>query len=235
MALRLIEMMLSKRDRSIVPELLGKQKIIEILEFPLVDGKMLIRILLDAEESEAVLDILEKKYVHIKEFRLVVLPVEATMPRAEPDPTNAKGEVSEEKVPEHIGREELYEDIKDATRCSKVYLIMVVLSTIVASIGLQQNNMAMIIGAMVIAPLLGPNMASALGTTLGDWPLLGRASLTNLAGVSVAIVMSVIIGFFMHVDPAVTEVAARTRVGFTDIFVALASGSAGALAFTTGV
>ena len=142
---------------------------------------------------------------------------------------------SEDSSPERIGREELYEDIKDAAQCSRVYLAMVVLSTIVAIVGLAYNSVAMIIRAMVIAPLLGPNMAMALGTTLGELPLLGRAMRTSLAGIVMVMVLSAIIGALVHVNPGLTEVASRTRVGLGEIAVALASGCAGALAFTTGV
>ena len=107
---------------------------------------------------------------------------------------------------------------------------MVVLSTIVAAIGLHQNSVAIIIGAMVIAPLLGPNVALALGTTLGDLSLLRRALLTALAGIAAAMALSVIIGALRHVDPALSEVASRTRVTLDDTAVALASGCAGAVA-----
>ena len=156
---------------------------------------------------------------------MVILPVAATLPRAEPEPAAAAEQPpTEEKSPERISREELYEDIKDAARCSRIYLAMVVLSTIVAAIGLHQNSVAIIIGAMVIAPLLGPNMALALGTTLGDLSLLRRSLLTNLAGVATALVLSVAIGALVHVNPAAPEVASRTRVGLGDIAVALASG-----------
>lgn len=88
---------------------------------------------------------------------------------------------------------------------------------------------------MVIAPLLGPNMALALATTLGDLTLLRRALLTALAGVATAIVLSVILGVLLQVSPASPEMASRDAVGLGDIVVALASGAAGALAFTTGV
>ena len=142
---------------------------------------------------------------------------------------------SEEKPPERISREELYEDIKNGAQCSRIYLAMVVLSTIVAAIGLHQNSVAIIIGAMVIAPLLGPNVALSLSTTLGDLSLLRRALLTALAGIAAAMALSVIIGVLRHVDPALSEVASRTRVRLDDTAVALASGCAGALAFTTGV
>lgn len=112
---------------------------------------------------------------------------------------------------------------------------MAVLSTIVAVVGFYHNSVTIIIGAMVIAPLIGPSMALSLATTLGDLSLLWRALLAALAGVGTATVLSAIIGAIMHVDPTLTEIATRTRVGFGDIIVALAAGCAGAVAFTTGV
>jgi len=230
MALRLIEMVLREKDGGDVRELLKECKVLEHRQIRLPDGEVLVRILLDAEQSEAVLDLFEERYVGGQGNRAVILPVVATLPRNEPEPA-----ASEEKPPERISREELYEDIKNGAQCSRVYLAMVVLSTIVAAIGLHQNSVAIIIGAMVIAPLLGPNVALALGTTLGDLSLLRRALLTALAGIAAAMVLSVIIGALWHVDPALSEVASRTRVRLDDTAVALASGCAGALAFTTGV
>ena len=236
MALRLIEMVLQEKDGAEVGELLKEHKVFEHRQIRLSDGEVLVRILLDAEKSEAVLDLLEKKYAGGEGNRLVVLPVEATLPRAEPEPAAPPDQPApEEKSPERIGREELYEDIKDAARCSRVYLAMVTLSTIVAAVGLYYNSVAIIIGAMVIAPLLGPNVALSLATTLGDLPLLRRALLTALAGIATTMVLSVIIGLLLQVDPTTPEMASRNAVALGDIAVALASGCAGALAFTTGV
>jgi uncharacterized hydrophobic protein (TIGR00341 family) len=236
MALRLIEMVLKEKDGGEVRELLKEHKVLEHRQVQLSGGEVLVRILLDAEQCEAVLDLLETQYAGGEGNRVVILPVEATLPRAEPEPAAVSRQPpSEVKSPERIGREELYEDIKDAARFSWVYLAMGVLSTVVAAIGLQHNSVAIIIGAMVIAPLLGPNVAFALGTALGDLSLLRRALLTNLAGIATAMVLSVLIGVLMHIDPASPEVASRTQMGLGDIAVALASGCAGALAFTTGV
>jgi uncharacterized hydrophobic protein (TIGR00341 family) len=114
-------------------------------------------------------------------------------------------------------------------------MAMAVLSTVVATIGLDYNSVAIIIGAMVIAPLLGPNVAMALGTTLGDLLLLRRAVLTALAGIATTMALSVAIGVLLQVSPTTPEIASRSGVGVGDIVVALASGCAGALAFTTGV
>jgi uncharacterized hydrophobic protein (TIGR00341 family) len=227
MALRLIEMVLWEKDGEEVRELLKEHKMLEYRQVRLPEGEVLVRILLDAEQSETVLDLLEKRFTGGEVNRVVLLPVEATLPRAEPEPAATPGQPPpEEKSSERIAREELYEDIKDAARCSRIYLAMVVLSTIVAAIGLQYNSMAIIIGAMVIAPLLGPNVALAFDTTLGDMSLLRRALLAALAGIATAIALSVIIGLLVYVDPALSEVASRTQVRPGSIAVALASGCA---------
>jgi len=244
MALRLLEMVLPEKDSAGVRELLNHCKVLENRQIRLADREVLVRILLDAEESESVLDLLEKRYTGVEGNRVVILPVEATLPRDEPEPEpepepkpNATPEQSPtaEKPPERFGREELYEDIKNGARLSRVYMTMVALSTVVAAIGLNQNSVAIIIGAMVIAPLLGPNVALSLGITLGDLSLLRHGLLTALAGVVAALVLSVILGMLLNVDPTLSEMASRTRVELGDVAVALASGSAGALAFTTGV
>ncbi|MDZ4863470.1 MAG: TIGR00341 family protein [Gemmatimonadota bacterium] len=235
MALRLIEMVLPEKDGADVRELLKKRKVLEHRQLRLSEGEVLVRILLDAEHSEGVLDLLDERYAGEKGNRVLVLPVEATLPRAEPQPTAATGQASEqENPPARIGREELYEDIKDAAQCTAVYLTMVVLSTVVAAVGLYYDSVAIIIGAMVIAPLLGPNMALSLGTTLGDLSLLWRALKTAVAGIATTMVLSVIIGMLVEVNPESPEVASRNAVAPGDLAVALASGCAGALAFTTG-
>ena len=240
MALRLLEMVLQEKDGAGVRALLNECKVLEHRHIRLADGEVLVRILLDAEQSETVMDLLEKRYSGGEGNRVVILPVEATLPRAQAEPEPEAAATSEqsppeEKPPERIGREELYEDIKNGARLSRVYMAMVALSTIVAAIGLYYNSVAIIIGAMVIAPLLGPNVALSLGTTLGDLSLLRHGLQTALAGIAAAMVLSVAIGVLLQVNPATPEIVSRLGVGFGDIAVALASGSAGALAFTTGV
>ena len=113
--------------------------------------------------------------------------------------------------------------------------MLVVLSSVVASIGILKDNVAIIIGAMVIAPLIGPNIALAFGTTLGDTDLIGRALRANIAGVAAALAFSVLTGVVFSVDPGIRELASRTDVGFGDIALALAAGIAWTLAFTKGL
>jgi uncharacterized hydrophobic protein (TIGR00341 family) len=241
MTLRLIEMVIPEHTSEELRQLFVEQPVLELRQIGLSDGEVMVRILLEGEKSEAVLDLLENKYAGQEGFRVVILPVEATLPRVEqaeeaaPAGPPSEEEPPEEKPPERISRHELYEDISDAARFSRVYFAMVVLSAIVATIGLEHNSVAVVIGAMVIAPLLGPNMALALATSLGDLPLAKRAALTSLGGVATVAVMTAIIGALLHVDPTMSELASRTKVGLSDVALALAAGCAGALAFTTGV
>ena len=122
MALRLIEMVLPEQDGKEVQELLKEHKMLEHRQIRLSDEEVLVRILLEAEQSEVVLDLLEKRFTGKEGNRVVILAVEATLPRAEPEPIDAPEQaVPEEKSPERISREELYEDIKDAAQCTRIY------------------------------------------------------------------------------------------------------------------
>jgi uncharacterized hydrophobic protein (TIGR00341 family) len=186
------------------------------------------------------LDTLENKFAGIDGFRMVLLPVEATVPRFKENNTESSGSntIKPKDEPENnvlrISREELYSDIVDSTKFTNTYVAMVLLSAIVAAVGLLQDNVAIVIGAMVIAPLLGPNVALSLATTLGDFDLGFNALKTGSFGVVMALVLSIIIGYFFSVDPGIPQIASRINVGLSDIILALASGIAGVLAFTSG-
>lgn len=240
MSLRLIEIILpEKEDLERLRELLEDHPFIEIWEDEISGDKTVFKILVRAEESEEILDLLEKRFSKSEHFRIMLIPVEASIPR----PDKAKEEESEEEKENNknnkkigrISREELYADIDGQANITSVYIVMVVLSSIVASVGILKDNVAIIIGAMVIAPLLGPNIALALGTTLGDTDLIVRALKTNLAGIGATLVMSIAIGMLLYVDTSIGELASRTEVGLGDIAIALAAGVAGTLSFTRGL
>jgi uncharacterized hydrophobic protein (TIGR00341 family) len=104
----------------------------------------------------------------------------------------------------------------------------------VAAIGLVNDNVAVVIGAMVIAPLLGPNMALALATTLGDFSLVKSSLKANVSGLLMAVSLSIILGVWLQVDPSSQQIASRTHVALMDVVLALSAGIAGTLAFTAG-
>jgi uncharacterized hydrophobic protein (TIGR00341 family) len=240
MSLRLVEIVLPEDVEKDIEGLLAELQVLRVWHEKGPNKRIFMKLLIPAEETEAVLDALEKRYSTGEAFRIVLLPVEATLPRVEEpaEPPQKDQEASEEMAQTKIGRisrEELYQDILGVTQLSKVYLVMVVLSSLVAAIGILRDNVAVIIGAMVIAPLLGPNVALSLATTLGD-EKLGRTALkTTVVGVLVALAISVCLGMAVPVDTTIRELTSRTEVVLGDIALALAAGTAGALSFTTGL
>jgi Domain of unknown function (DUF389) len=212
---------LEEKDGAAVRELLKEHKVLEHRQLRLPDGEVLVRILLDAEQNEAVLDLLEKHYTGAEGNRAVILPVEATLPR----PSNRRPRRT-------AGADRPRGVVRGHQGCRAVFAGLSGDGGVVHHRGghrLDYNSVAIIIGAMVIAPLLGSNMALALGTTLGDLPLLWRAFRTSLAGIATAMALSAMLGMLLQVNPASPEMASRNGVGVGDVVVALASGSAGAL------
>ena len=127
MALRLIEMILPQEDKIVAYELLKEFKIISVWDEKSSENRLNMKLLVPAEETEAALDVLEKRFSAKDDFRILLLPVEASIPRPEPDlETAAKQETLEpgEDSKTDVGRihrEELYTDIQDVTKFSKVY------------------------------------------------------------------------------------------------------------------
>jgi uncharacterized hydrophobic protein (TIGR00341 family) len=198
-----------------------------------------MQILMPDNEIENLTDELSRSFTGIEGFRVNILNVAATIPRPEAPEKEKTGEQAapepEKKTPPRISREELYSSILNSIAIDRNFILLLVLSSIVAALGLQQNNQIIIIGAMVIAPMLGPNIALALATTLGDTELAWRA--LRAAGLALLIVLaiSLLLGFALDINPTTPEIASKTSVSIMDIAIALAAGSAGALAFTTSL
>jgi uncharacterized hydrophobic protein (TIGR00341 family) len=133
-----------------------------------------------------------------------------------------------------VSREEVYASIADGAKLHRHFMLLVVLSALVAAIGLAHDNTAAVIGAMVVAPLLAPNMAIALGLVLGDGSLVRRSLRTIGVGFALTLGFAMLLGLALDFDPTARELASRTRVTIWDLALALAAGCAGAVAFTTG-
>lgn len=250
MALRLIEIYLpadrAEEARSLLGEHFGSDDI-EAWFQTAGDERALVRVLVSAEEVQEILDALQRSFESVAGFRAFLLPVEATVPRldreeeAEEEEAAAdEGEVEGEErraggLGISVSREELYADVTDNVELSPMFLLLVALSSVVAAIGLVRDNVAVVIGAMVIAPLLGPNVALSLATTLGDVRLARRALKVNAAGMGLALALAIAIGLAISVPPDITEISLRTGAGLGDIVLALASGAAGVLTFTAGL
>jgi len=198
------------------------------LGFKSEDGRQAMRLLVPDEKAQAILDALQSAVGSQPRTFIMLIPVEASLPR----PSEAE-EKAEDKAA--ATREALYESVEKNARLDLNFVVLVVLSTIVATIGLIENNVAVVVGAMVIAPLLGPNLALALGTSLGDTDLIWKAMRTNASGIAVTVLLSALIGLAGYFDLGSAELMARTDVGLDSVALALASGAAAVLSMTTGL
>ena len=227
MPLRLIEVF-ARPDRMDVLAAIAER--FEALDFRrepgAADGTEACRIVARPEKQQELIDQLQGALGKDKPWRITIMPIEATIPELEQPE-------EERRSPEQATREELYAGVERDARINSTFLLLVVLSTIVAAIGLFESNVAIIIAAMLIAPLFGPNVAMAFGSTLGDRELVFRAAATNAAGIALSVACAAAAGLLMPFDATSVELMARTRLGYDNIILALASGAAGALSLTT--
>ena len=230
MSLRSIDIIINKHSKDEITSILESQQIKDFWIFT-SDKTLLVKGLISTDISEALLDKLEGAFSSQEGFRIIIHPVEATLPRIEEkDPKIKKGQSRPNKII-RVGREELYYDLAAETDLNWNFVILITLSSIVAGIGILQDNLAIIIAAMVIAPLIGPNMALAFATTLGDLKLAKKSAFTLLAGTLLALLICVIWGYY---DPSVQHIQHKTGISYGDLVLALVSGVAGVLAILRG-
>lgn len=141
-----------------------------------------------------------------------------------------------DRIAESLGvtegkKEEIYLQVSRSASLGDVsYWLQVLFAAGIATLGLVLNSPAVIIGAMLISPLMGPILASGLALAAGDLVLGARAAvnltLSCLAAVSFAVLLVAVLPFREVTD----EIAARTQPNTLDLVIALFSGAVGSVA-----
>ena len=116
------------------------------------------------------------------------------------------------------------------------FAVLLFLSTVIAAYGVLADSTATVIGAMIIAPLMIPIMATAAGLVMGDMRRAGRALLTVFGGIAGVIFTAWFIGTFLNTTVVSyttnTQIVGRISPSLTDLAIALACGAAGAFAMS---
>lgn len=232
---RLLELMVPHKEVEEALEIAKEQEPLGVWTDEQGEGCSIVRVLVDTNRTESLSDTLSDKFSGLDGFRIMLFTVEATLPQPKIEEEEKNKEKEKEKETGRISREELYADVSSGSELSKVYIGLVILSTLVAGVGLMRDDVAVIIGAMVIAPLLGPNVSLSLAATLGDTQLAWRSLKANAAGLFASLGVALLMGLVLTVDTGVDQIISRTQVNLGDITIALAAGSAGVLAYTRGV
>ncbi len=123
-------------------------------------------------------------------------------------------------------RETLYQD----SGLDAAFVALTTASAAIATFGLLENSVAVIIGAMIIAPLLMPIEGISFGVLNGDFFLARRAATTLVVGTLSAVLISYLIGLVFGFVTFGSEVVARTHPTLLDLGIAIFAGAIGGFA-----
>ena len=145
---------------------------------------------------------------------------------------------------DRISREELQAKADDLASGLGTYVLMTVISAVIATAGLLLDSPATVVGSMVIAPLIGPAMSAAIGTVVDDEALFRRGARMQVLGVAVAVLAATLFAFALRslalvppgLDPLeLAEVSERLAPNVLVLVVAVGAGVAGIVSLMTGV
>jgi uncharacterized hydrophobic protein (TIGR00271 family) len=139
-----------------------------------------------------------------------------------------------QRVIGQVDQAEVIERRREDCALSERYLFMTAMSAGIAVLGLLLSSPAVVIGAMLLSPLMGPIMGLGFALAIGDWDWLRQSGRTLLLGSLMAVVLCALLVFLSPIQTITSEIAARTRPNLFDLFIALFSALAGAYAMIRG-
>lgn len=134
--------------------------------------------------------------------------------------------VSQQLVPQS----EAEADIRDGVSFRGTNIIILVLAILIASLGLNTNSTAVIIGAMLISPLMGPIIGIGLGVGIHDFDLIKRAMRNLIMAAGFSVVASTLYFLISPVNEGHSELLARTSPTIYDVLIGFVGGGAGIVA-----
>jgi uncharacterized hydrophobic protein (TIGR00341 family) len=151
---------------------------------------------------------------------------------------------ADERDEDRIAKDELVAAAADLAPGVRTYVLMTIVSAVIATAGLLLDSPAVVVGSMVIAPLVGPAMAASVGTVVDDSEMFARGVRLQVLGLLLAIGSAFVFAFLVRqinlVAPIVDvttipEVRERVAPDFLSLVIAVGAGVAGIVSLTTGV
>ncbi|NUB92385.1 TIGR00341 family protein [Haloterrigena sp. SYSU A121-1] len=237
--MRLVEVLIPTQQRETVEETLEN----EGLDFTLVEERsrdepsVVITFPLPAPAVESVLDELRDAGLDEDSYTVIV--------EAETVVSERYDELEQRYAQDtaRISREELQAEAKDLTPTFGTYLVMTVMSVLVATAGLLLDSPAVVVGSMVIAPLIGPALGASVGTVINDHALFRRGIKLQALGLGVGVVTAAGFAFVARttglVSPMldifeISEIQGRLTPDILSLVIAAGAGVAGAWTLTAG-
>ena len=151
----------------------------------------------------------------------------------------------DERTSDRISREEVAANAAELAPSMPAFVAMTAASVMIATAGVLLDSAAVVVGSMVIAPLIGPAMATSVGTVLQDRDLFERGVRLQAAGFLLAVAVAAVFAYLLkslhlvNIGPdeliAIGEVSERLAPDVLSLVVGLAAGAAGAYSLSSGV
>lgn len=125
---------------------------------------------------------------------------------------------------------ELFLQLRDNAKSQSSFIALMILSSLVATLGLFLSSPAVIIGAMVLAPLMAPIISLAMGVLRSEQQLIKQSLTTIGIGVTLALLTSALLALIIPISKVTSEISGRLHPNLLDLGVAVFSGVAGAYA-----
>ncbi|SET24635.1 DUF389 domain-containing protein [Stenotrophomonas indicatrix] len=138
-----------------------------------------------------------------------------------------------ERPLQRVDHSAVVDNVVDAGGLTARYAFMAVMSCGIAILGLLQSSAAVVIGAMLISPLMGPIVQLGFSLCVVDFHMMRRALMALAAGVALALGTAMCIVWASPLQEATSEILARTQPTLFDLLVAILSGLAGGYAVIT--
>ena len=155
-------------------------------------------------------------------FNIKHLPIDNELTKAKKKAIPFFPYASEERF------KDLFVALRDDARMSSAYVMLMLLSTLLATIGLYQNSTAVVIGAMLLAPLMSPIISFAMGMLRQDQGLYRHSAFKILIGITLALGSAALITMLFPHKPVTNEMLSRLSPSLLDLGVAIFAGIAGA-------
>jgi uncharacterized hydrophobic protein (TIGR00341 family) len=229
---RFVKLYLHKSQTAALEKMLEKDEIKIMSKSQIDENQFQYEFIVNATGSDKLFDRIEHDFSKIKDFHMYFFNIETEIPR----PKQSEEEKEQKKVVfQRLTRQELYNDINKDVTISVSYILLIIISAVIAGIGLIRDNSTIIIGSMVIAPFLGSNVSLAFSTTIGDRKTLFQSLAKLFIGIGISFSIALLWGIFYKIDPSAYEIASRTNISIMDVILAFITGVAAILSINKGV
>ena len=127
---------------------------------------------------------------------------------------------------------ELYTARIASSKPSLGFFVLLICSAVIATLGLISNSTAVVIGAMIVAPLMDPILSLAFGLSIADNRLVKRSAITVVIGVATVVFTAWLLAMVLGVNEINREMTARTAPNLIDLVIAVAAAVAGSFTIT---